>query len=220
MERELIITEDGSHSIRIPGLNENYHSTHGALQESQHVFIKNGLETLSLKSIRIFEMGLGTGLNALLSLLYSKKHAIDIRYTAIEKYPISLEESQHLNYPEILGETREAFELLHSSNWNQSIQLTPGFSFQKIQTDLRTFHGAGGFDLIYFDAFGPDVQPDLWTWSSLKIIHDVLREGGLFVTYSAKGQVRRNLESLGFKTQRVPGPPGKREMIRAIKQSF
>jgi len=217
MDRKIIITEDGSHSLQIPGLKETYHSIHGAIQESQHVFIKNGLQALKQSSIRIFEMGFGTGLNALLSYLSIQSQEKHISYTCIEKYPLSSEESKRLNFPEQLLQDRTFFDSLHSAPWDSTTEMDANFTITKIKADLSRTELHGIFDIVFFDAFGPDVQAKLWTKDIFDKLYILLRSGGIFVTYSAKGQVRRNLVEAGFTVERLPGPPGKREMIRATK---
>lgn len=217
MNRKIIITEDGSHSLQVPELKETYHSIHGAIQESKHVFIKSGLSALKQNDISIFEMGFGTGLNALLSYDYCHSQQQNVSYTSIEKYPLSLAEVKQLNFPEQLSLDRSFFDRLHTAQWGLRSVIEPDFNLTKIKADISRTGLRGTHDIVFFDAFGPDIQANLWTIDILSKMHKILRPGGLFVTYSAKGQVRRNLQEAGFTVERLPGPPGKREMIRATK---
>ena len=229
LKREFIITEDGSHTLFVPELNEHYHSIHGAIQESMHVFIQTGLNTFTdKKDISIFEVGFGTGLNALLTLREAISQQKNIKYTTIEKYPIRLEEIEILNYPNALGgELKNEFELLHNADWGSfsNIDLNKNktgeatFNLKKVHLDLRNFAPENTFDLIYFDAFSPNVQPELWSEEVFNTMYQCLNVGGILVTYSAKGFVKRNLRSAGFLVKRLPGPLGKREMLRASKFS-
>lgn len=213
----LIITSDGSHTIYIPELDEHYHSVHGAIGESKHIFINAGLNYCTNKSINIFEAGFGTGLNALLTALEIIGSDRKVNYTSIEKYPIDKETVKSLNHGSILG-NEEIFANLHSSPWNTSVVITENFSLFKINGDLTTFCPTGTYDLIYFDAFGPDKQPGMWTMDVFTKISGITDSGGILVTYSAKGQVKRNLRACGFDVSLLPGPPGKRQIIRAIKK--
>jgi len=217
MNRKIFLTEDGSHSIQVTGLQETYHSKHGAIQESQHVFINNGLNTLVQSSISVFEMGFGTGLNALLGYLLCHSKQQFLTYTSIEKYPLSGQETKQLNFPEQLDQDRSFFDRLHKAEWDSPSWIEPDFKLTKIKGDISRLELSGEHDIVFFDAFGPDIQPNLWTTEILNKMHNILRLEGLFVTYSAKGQVRRNLQEVGFSVERLPGPPGKREMIRATK---
>jgi tRNA U34 5-methylaminomethyl-2-thiouridine-forming methyltransferase MnmC len=218
--REIIITEDGSHSLFVPEIDEHYHSLHGAIQESQHVYINAGMRHLKKEEKVIFEVGFGTGLNAFLTLLEIAESNEKINYYTIEKYPLSENEYKQLNYPELLNNKEKAnFEKLHLSLWDETVEITPRFFIQKINTDLRDIilDGYPFFDLIYFDAFAPNKQPDLWDLSIYNKLYNHMNAGGIFVTYCAKGKVRRELQQCGFKVERIAGPPGKFEMIRAIK---
>lgn len=217
MDRKIFLTEDGSHSLKVPGLDETYHSKHGAIQESQHVFIKAGLESFNSQDIIVFEMGFGTGLNAFLSYIYCRQNNIALRYFTLEKYPLSIEESRCLNYPEQLGEKRIVFEKLHSDQWQKEILISKNFSLSKMKGDMLDTVLSLEVDIVYYDAFGPNIQPGLWTEAIFRKMYNILSNRGLLVTYSAKGQVRRNLQSVGFTVERLPGPPGKREMLRATK---
>lgn len=218
--RKIILTEDGSSSLFVPELNEQYHSVHGAIQESMHVFIQAGLAFVSNnKTVNVFEVGFGTGLNALLTYQYCLKNDLKAVYHSVEKYPLPMGEVEQLNYPQQINTEgmEEYFNKIHQANWNQQVMINSNFSLLKTQADLRTFVPPRNYHLVYFDAFGPDKQPDLWTVTVFKQLYGCLLKGGVLVTYSAKGTVRRSLIEVGFKVERIPGPPGKREMIRAIK---
>jgi len=217
MNRKIFLTEDGSHSLQVTGLQETYHSIHGAIQESQHVFINNGLNTLIQSNISVFEMGFGTGLNALLGYLLCHSKQQFLTYTSIEKYPLSNQEAMQLNFPERLDQNRSFFDRLHKAGWDSPSLIEPDFKLTKIKGDISKLELSGEHDIVFFDAFSPDIQPNLWTTEILNKMHNLLRLGGLFVTYSAKGRVRRSLQEVGFSVERLPGPPGKREMIRATK---
>jgi tRNA U34 5-methylaminomethyl-2-thiouridine-forming methyltransferase MnmC len=206
--RELKQTADGSFTLFIPEVEETYHSTHGAVQESLHVFIESGLKACEKDAIRILEVGLGTGLNAALTLEYATKK---IHYCALEPYPLSKE---ILN--ELAASRFNQVEMkFHESNVGEWISLREDFSFVRMEVGLEEFHSAEKFDVIYYDAFGPRVEPGLWTLERMQQCFELLNESGIFVTYCAKGEVRRNLQAAGFVVERLPGPPGKREMLRA-----
>lgn len=216
--QKLVITSDGSHTIFIPELNEHYHSIHGAAQESMHVFINSGLEFCTLSHLNILEIGFGTGLNALLTSLEIDGTTRSVDYTTVEKYPLDGNIIEMLNHKNISGNRSEKiFHLIHSAAWNSPEKITGNFTIKKIQGDINEVSIAGKYDLIYFDAFGPDKQPEMWTIEIFQKISAVTNKGGILVTYSAKGQVKRNLRSCGFLVTLLPGPPGKRQMIRAIK---
>ena len=219
MQRKIIKTADGSHTIRIEQWDEQYHSKHGAISESYHVFIEMGLRCIDKTEISILEMGFGTGLNALITLIESQRNNLDISYTAIEAFPVANEEWQALNYPnELEAESyRPLFEMMHTSPWEESVPITEDFSLTKLKMDMRVYASDSEFDLIYFDAFGYRVQPELWNPDIFKKMFQSLRPGGVLVTYAAKGVVRRTLQQVGFEVERLPGPPGKREMLRARK---
>lgn len=215
---KLVITSDGSHTIYIPEMNEHYHSVHGAIQESDHIFINNGLRTLSGNKISILEIGFGTGLNALLTLLELKDTDKTISYTSIEKYPLTSIITERLNYGDLIGDDSvKIFNELHSCPWNKFVQITRNFSLKKVSGDLTVMVPEGKYNLVYFDAFGPDKQPEMWSKEIFSGISAVTQPEGVLVTYSAKGEVKRNLRANGFKVKLLPGPPGKRQMIRAIK---
>lgn len=223
MKREIVKTGDGSSTIFIPEWNEHYHSIYGAIQEAQHVFIQMGLfkvmERIDLKQISIMEIGFGTGLNALVTWKATQISAISINYTGIEAYPVSSEEILALNYAEEIEEKSAAriFEKLHNLPWEQKSEITKNFSLTKQKKFFHKINESGSYDLIYFDAFGARVQPELWTEEIFGIMYKALRTEGILVTYSAKGSVRRAMQEVGFKVEKLPGPPGKREMLRAAK---
>ena len=221
MKREIIITDDGSTTIHIPDWNEQYHSKHGAIQEAFHVFIKAGLEyflrQLQPKPLKILEIGFGTGLNAFITLLEADKNKIPINFTGVEAYPISSSEIEKLNYPLQLNSPDEYFKKLHQCKWEQHISVSVHFSILKRKQFFSEINDKNNFHLIYFDAFGARVQPELWTEQIFKKMYIALKKGGVLVTYSAKGSVRRAMQTVGFVVERLPGPPGKREMLRASK---
>lgn len=218
-KRQLITTSDGSHSLYITALDETYHSRHGAIQEAYHVFIKSGLEQLTIKSINILEIGLGTGLNCFITFLEAKKKNLNINYTGIEAYPITKIEVKSLNYTKQLNASiyQDIFDSIHDSKWDKKTKLSERFSLTKKRKKFQDIRVKNSYHLIYFDAFGPRVQPELWTEAIFQKMFDALLENGVLVTYSAKGSVRRTLQNIGFEVERLPGPPGKREMLRAIK---
>ncbi|WP_027138851.1 tRNA (5-methylaminomethyl-2-thiouridine)(34)-methyltransferase MnmD [Gaetbulibacter saemankumensis] len=227
MKREVIVTADGSSTIHIPEWNEQYHSKHGAIQEAYHVFIKHGLSyILEIDSkkrlennICILEIGFGTGLNAFITLLESEKHNLNINYTGVEAFPVALEEVAQLNYVQQLkAEVKlTEFTKLHEVSWEKNQVVSNTFSIIKQQKKFADIRDVNIYNLIYFDAFGARVQPELWTEDMFKIMYDALKNNGVLVTYAAKGSVRRAMQAVGFLVEKLPGPPGKREMLRATK---
>lgn len=217
MERELFITADGSPSIRVPALGETYHSAHGALTESRYVFIENGLLACSENPLVVLEVGFGTGLNASLTVLEAQKNQIRIAYFGVEKYPLQPDEFRRLELSQTDTLLHTVCQTLHTCPWDQEYVFSDAFRITKIQADIRTANLPSSVNLIYFDAFAPDKQPGLWTPELFQRLHKTLAPGGILVTYSAKGQVRRDLIMTGFHVDRLPGPPGKREMLRARK---
>jgi tRNA U34 5-methylaminomethyl-2-thiouridine-forming methyltransferase MnmC len=214
----VINTGDGSHTLYVPKLNEHYHSVHGAVQESTHVFINNGLNSCKADPIFILEIGFGTGLNALLTATRCNSGVREIHYTTIEKHPLKDEITGSLNHYKFAGEHgKKLFQLIHSAAWNKSVRICRQFYLEKIENDFTKIHLHGNYDLIYFDAFGPDKQPEMWTKEMFSGIASVTNKDGILVTYSAKGEVRRSLKECGFEVSLLPGPPGKRQMIRAVK---
>ncbi|MGK7648666.1 tRNA (5-methylaminomethyl-2-thiouridine)(34)-methyltransferase MnmD [Capnocytophaga sp. G1920] len=219
MTHELIKTSDGSTSLYIPQLDETYHSVHGALQETQHVFIKNGLQLFDHQSISILEIGFGTGLNALATYKEHESLQLNIHYETVEAYPLSCDEASQMNFPQMLNATAlvPVFEQMHRCIWNKLITLSPSFSFKKRLQRFETINDTDTFDLIYFDAFGAQVQPELWQEAIFQRMYIALKQGGYLVTYAAKGSVRRAMQACGFTVERLPGPLMKREMLRAHK---
>ena len=222
MERNLVETEDGSHTLFVPALDEQYHSRHGAVQESRHVFLKMGWENAKLEkeALRILEIGLGTGLNALLTAIEAERSGIEVDYVAVEAYPIQPEEYTLMNYPDLVGEEGAAklFEQIHTTNWGAPQTISPNFRIQKLHEKIEAFDLHQGVDLIYFDAFAPEKQPELWTADIFDKMYRLMNVGGVLTTYCAKGVVRRTMQAAGFEVERVPGPPGKREMLIARKK--
>ena len=231
MERKIILTEDGSHTVSIPEMNVTYHSIHGAIQESQHVYIEAGLKFLVSSSapqqINIFEIGFGTGLNILLTFIEAEKRKVKIYYETVETFPLTEEEVKQLNYCQHLNrdDLQTIFQKFHSCEWGKEIQLSPSFYFKKKNSSLLNlpvrqtgFELLKHFELIYFDAFDPKVQPELWTKRFFDKIFSILSPDGILVTYSSKGDVRRAMLASGFSVEKIPGAKGKREMIRAAKK--
>ncbi|MFH0759786.1 MAG: tRNA (5-methylaminomethyl-2-thiouridine)(34)-methyltransferase MnmD [Bacteroidota bacterium] len=219
MKRELRITEDGSHTIFVPELNEPYHSVHGAIQESKHVFLKHGFQTITKETIRILEIGFGTGLNALLTLAEANRTGKKIYYHAVEKYPLLAQEYHAINYERFIdGVIKGSLIKMHDAEWGEKIRLTSHFNLFKEWSDFRSMEPEGTFDLVYYDAFDPRKQPHLWNEEIFSRISSMVNPGGVFVTYTSKGIVRRALISCDFLVEKVAGPPGKREMIRAIRR--
>ena len=221
MDRTTFITNDGSTTIVISSTKQYFHSIHGAIQESMHVFIEGGLLPLlrSGHQVNIFELGFGTGLNALLTLINTQQYPQPIHYTAVEAFPLENSLVEELNYCEILkrADMKRAFLQMHESSWNEEVILSPLFTLKKIKSSLLEYSTSELFNLIYFDAFAPDEQPELWTIEVFKRMFNMLVPGGILVTYSAKGSVRRSMQAVGFKVEKLPGATGKREMLRAIK---
>ena len=213
----LILTKDGSHTIFSKEINENYHSKHGAISESLHVFIKNGLEKVEKKSIELLEIGFGTGLNAFLSQNYVEVKKIFSNYHSIEKFPINKEQFKNLNYPKTLGIDKKKFIDLHDSNWNSLNKLSEYFNLIKIKKDILDYKTNLKFDIIFFDAFSPEKQAEMWSEEILKKMFTFLKKNGFLVTYCAKGIIKRKLKEVGFKVISLPGPIGKREMTMAMK---
>jgi len=217
MEIKLITTKDGSHSLYRPDLDEQYHSVFGALQESLHIFIQNGFSAMPNKHIQVFEIGFGTGLNSLLTYLKSAEEKKEVMYYCIEKYPLTQELTMQLNYPSFLSPgSAGIFEAIHSAGWDMDVSLGH-FILHKFHADIINFYIPAGNDLVYFDAFSPDKETLLWSDLIFRKIYDSMTDGGIFVTYSAKGEVRRRLLSTGFRVERLPGPPGKHHILRAVK---
>jgi tRNA U34 5-methylaminomethyl-2-thiouridine-forming methyltransferase MnmC len=221
MKKEVIQTADGSHTLELAGSGITYHSRRGAIRESQHVFIYAGLHCIlhrqeTPEPVRIFEMGFGTGLNTFLTVMEAAKNNIQIQYSTIESSPLFLEEVTMLNYTASLGHA-SLFQQLHQSNWNDATKINDFFTLEKLRTKLETYTANKQYHLIYYDAFAPSAQPELWTKEIFEKLRSMLLPNGVLVTYCAKGDVRRAMQAAGFTVKRLPGPPGKREMLRAEK---
>ena len=218
----LQITQDGSHTVFSEKFAAHYHSVHGAIQESRHVFIQAGLSSYltTQPKINVLEMGFGTGLNALLTHLKAKEFHRNIAYTSIEAYPLDLSTASRLNYCEVLGSPnfQAYFENYHEAPWGRRVEIDDSFSILKINDLLENVAlQPSTYDLVYFDAFSPEEQPELWGQSILEKMYATLKQEGILVTYCAKGQFKRTLKAVGFVIENLPGPPGKREMVRARK---
>ena len=223
-DRTVLITQDGSPTFQMKGAKETYHSRHGAITESQYVFITQGLDYWCKKNpntpCRIFEMGMGTGLNAYLTAIYVKKNApLDILYHTVEAYPLPVEEWVQLKLHQQFLSAEMPFSIteMYAASWGTEVALSPTFSIVKQEAVFQQFHTADLYDVLFYDAFGAHVQPELWAAEMMQKCFDLLRPGGVWVSYCAKGSVRRALLATGFEVVRLPGPPGKREMLRAIK---
>ncbi|HRP53657.1 MAG TPA: tRNA (5-methylaminomethyl-2-thiouridine)(34)-methyltransferase MnmD [Fluviicola sp.] len=220
MQREIIETADGSKTIYLPEWNEHYHSIHGAVQEANHVFIKNGLQSKTDDYLTILEMGFGTGLNALLTFFESEKREQIIHYQSVEAYPILKNELEQMNFSDYSRDPRiiDIYQKMHEVAWNKACPISENFVIEKINSTIEQLRlPENSVDLCYYDAFGPRVQPELWTKDIFQNIYDWMDKDAVFVTYCAKGQVKRDLKAVGFLVETLQGPPGKREMIRAIK---
>ena len=221
MKDEILLTSDGSHTIQSARYGVSYHSRFGAVQESRHVFIGSALryKALQKKELSVLEMGLGTGLNALLTLIDAKNNGLQINYAAVEAYPISSEQARQLNFIEVLKvpDLKAPFLQMHDGPWGEPLPLHDHFTFTKWNCLFEEFDTEARFDAIYFDAFAPNTQPELWEIPLLEKMYEVLNPGGILTTYSAKGSVKRNLKAVGFTVEKLAGPPGKREMTRAHK---
>lgn len=215
---EIISTEDGSSSLVHPIIGETYHSMHGAETEAIHVFISNGFRyvlenNLRQEKLRVLEAGFGSGLNAWLTMREAGEMGVSVDYTGIELYPVELSVIKDTSYAAYTG-----FSELHQSAWNTATAITPQFTLTKLDTDLSFLNIDTTFDLVYFDMFSPDVRPELWSTEVFSLIYERMRDYGVLVTYSAKGDVKRALRAAGFEVSRLPGAPGKRHMLRAVKK--
>ncbi|NQX85186.1 MAG: tRNA (5-methylaminomethyl-2-thiouridine)(34)-methyltransferase MnmD [Flavobacteriaceae bacterium] len=239
MKRKIITTKDGSKTIQIEAWNEQYHSIHGAINEANHVFIKHGLlhffykdtipmlnddayfdgaGNLSKEAANILEIGFGTGLNAFLTALNAKALNLNINYVGVEAYPVQSNELEALNYVDLIDASQsELFDNIHQSKWGNQIAVTPNFILTKQKKFFEDISDKNCYDIIYFDAFGARVQPDLWSASIFRSMYDALKDNGVLVTYAAIGRVKRLMKDLGFAVERLDGPPGKRHMLRATK---
>ena len=220
MDKEFVITEDGSHTIYLPEMDEHYHSTHGAIQESLHIYINQGLFQVTKQEISILEIGFGTGLNAYLTFAFADHKKLTINYFSIEKYPLSEIDYLKLNYPsKIFPEYSDVFEKIHRAKWDSIVKISPEFSLQKVSADLLTFefNCLPQFDLVYYDAFAPGKQPEMWTDEIIQKVASTVKKDGILITYCAKGSVRRAFSAAGFQMERIPGPIGKKEILRGKK---
>jgi tRNA U34 5-methylaminomethyl-2-thiouridine-forming methyltransferase MnmC len=225
MKKEIIVTTDGSHSIAIPEMGVTYHSTHGAVQESMHVFIASGLRFMTGKAkepspVSIFEMGFGTGLDALLTLIKAEKDHQPVYFETIEAFPLDVSITSQLNYCALLErpDFQPVFERLHNCEWNAVVEISPYFSIKKICTTLADYAPpANNFSVVYFDPFAPDIQPDLWTVVVFRKLYEQVQPGAVLTTYCSKSIVRRAMAEAGWKVEKIPGPPHKREIVRATK---
>ncbi len=217
MGNNLVITNDGSHSIFNPEINETYHSKHGAIVEAEHVFIKNGLLAENKKQFNILEVGFGTGLNALLTAQKARQKKISVNYHGIELYPVETANYIQLNFCELIGADNSELLKLHECNWETGNKIHDFFKLTKNKIALEDYTSNAKFDIIYFDAFSPEKQPQLWIAEIFKNMHNLLKEDGFLVTYCAKGVVKRTMKEVGFEIVVLDGPPGKRQMTRANK---
>lgn len=218
-ELRIIETADGSHSLYHEKLHETYHSTHGARRESEHVFLRNGLDAVNRteRIITILEVGFGTGLNAWLTALEAPKHNLQIRYTTLEPLPLQEDIYLQLNFHEGDPQQQALLIALHQAEWQRTVKISDNMFITKLTDKIQNYHTDEKFDLIYYDAFGPPAQPEMWTPQIFTSLYNMMHSNGIFVTYCAKGQVRRDLQESGFVVERLAGPPGKREMLRARK---
>ncbi len=223
MKVELIETRDGSSSLFVPELNETYHSTHGALAEAEHVFIKNGIDYYihqnQPSNINILELGFGTGLNALLTALFAEKNNPNILYHSLETFPLGEKIIETLNYTELINDdsAKDLFQKTHQAEWEKSIPITPKFNIQKINQAFQAYETEVKYDIIYYDAFAPSKQAEMWVVEIFEKLYAMMNPNAILVTYCAQGQFKRNLKAAGFAVETLPGPPRKVEMVRAGK---
>jgi tRNA U34 5-methylaminomethyl-2-thiouridine-forming methyltransferase MnmC len=219
LKREIRITTDGSTTIYLPEWEENYHSKHGAIQEAKHVFIQNGLALFKNKNVAILEIGFGTGLNAFITFLEAKNFNQTIDYVGVEAYPVPENEIKQMNYVKELNasENQEFYDKMHSCLWEQKTLINEHFSLTKQKKFFNDISDIQSYDLIYFDAFGYRVQPELWSTEIFQKMYDALKPDSFLVTYAARGTVKRSMLEVGFRVEKLVGPPGKREMFRAFK---
>ncbi|WP_019038891.1 tRNA (5-methylaminomethyl-2-thiouridine)(34)-methyltransferase MnmD [Psychroflexus tropicus] len=223
MKRNIITTQDGSKTIRLEEWNEHYHSTHGALQEAKHVYIKAGLDHFAslhdVEKLRVLEAGFGSGLNALLASQWAIQNNIIVDYLGLEAYPITQDEKEALDYNKLIDAANQKtiFDEMHNCKWEQWVKLSPNFKLKKLELKFSELGLKQVADVVFYDAFGPRVQPELWEASVFERFYEALKPGGLLVTYSVKGTAKRALQGLGFRVEILEGPPGKRHMMRATK---
>jgi tRNA U34 5-methylaminomethyl-2-thiouridine-forming methyltransferase MnmC len=212
---KIVRTKDFSDTLFSTTYNEHYHSTYGAKNESYHIFINAGLKQISKKNISIFEMGFGTGLNAFLTALIVSEQRLYAKYTAIEKHPVLASIYQQLNYADKSHE--RLFQKLHQVDWGKQQVINSHFSIQKIEKDIINYQHQCNYDLVYYDAFSPDSQPALWSIEIFERLYNSMNNNGILMTYTVKGDVKRALKAVGFQIEKLPGPKGKREILRARK---
>ncbi|MEQ8625794.1 MAG: tRNA (5-methylaminomethyl-2-thiouridine)(34)-methyltransferase MnmD [Vicingaceae bacterium] len=221
MKKELVTTSDGSHSVFLPEMDEHYHSMHGAIAESEHVYIKNGLLAAAKqkKSIQVFEVGLGTGLNVLTTYKSALANQLKVIMDSIEAYPLDWEEVKSLNFRQQLDIEKSIYKQIHQSDWDAEVELSPQLTLHKYHDKLQHFDLAeNSYDVIYFDAFAPEKQEEMWSEAIFKKLYTALKPGGILVTYCVKGEIRRRLQDIGLKVEKLKGPEGgKREIMRAVK---
>jgi len=218
----LILTEDGSHTIYLPEINEHYHSVHGAISESLHVYIRSGFSYHTAQKVNILEVGFGTGLNVLLTLMQARKEKREVVYHTIDTFILPSDITNSLNYDLLCNQLcenidHEWFQIIHKSSWDAEHQISEFFYLKKILGDIKKIKLTSKYDIVYFDAFGPDKQPDIWTDDIFMQIYKVMNPGSILTTYSSKGEVKRKLENCGFIVEKIPGPRFKREMIRCMR---
>jgi tRNA U34 5-methylaminomethyl-2-thiouridine-forming methyltransferase MnmC len=207
-------TADGSHTLFLPEMDEHYHSVNGAIQESKHVYIDAGLNQCPKETVHVLELGFGTGLNAFLTALEAAKSNRKVFYTTIEKFPLPDEIIDKLNYSDW---DAALFQSLHRAEWETPVAIRPSFSLHKIQADFLSVDFPEFYDVVYYDAFAPDKQPEVWSQELFDKIYAKMNPNGIMTTYCAKGEIRRRMQKSGFSIERISGPPGKREMLRALK---
>lgn len=225
MKRKIITTRDGSKTIHIEEWNEQYHSVHGAINEANHVFIKHGLlhffdidSNAENAEASVLEIGFGTGLNAFLTALKANERGFKINYVGVEAYPVKQDEIEALNYVDLVDESQqELFDKIHNSKWETQETITSNFKLIKQLKFFADITDKNTYDIIYFDAFGARVQPELWSKDIFSLMYNALKRNGVLVTYAAIGRVKRLMRDLGFNVERIEGPPGKRHMLRATK---
>ncbi len=218
MKQQVIRTKDNSTTIFLEELDEHYHSTNGAVQEALHVFIRHGLKAVNKGTVKILEVGFGTGLNAFLTALSVLEDRVSVAYTGLEAFPLEPEVLAQMDFGPLWQQHRELYEKIHVAEWEKPVVIHKQFTLEKRHCRVQDFKPEpGSLDLIYFDAFGPRVQPEMWETPVFRVCYDALSENGVLVTYCAQGQMKRNLKEAGFRIEALPGPPGKREMTRAFR---
>lgn len=218
LKREIIRTNDGSTTIHLPEWDESYHSKHGAIQEAYHVFLKNGMSLFEGKPITVLEIGFGTGLNCFITYLESKKNNQTIDYVGVEAYPVQMDEAMQMNYPnEIDASESSIFKQMHECSWEFKNKLSTTFTLTKRKQFFQNIQDDATFDVIYFDAFGYRVQPELWSEAIFAAMFKALQPSGVLVTYACRTSIKNAMISAGFSVEKLPGAPGKREMLRATK---